>query len=482
MECIMQNAVLSRAWIIALVVLLMIVACSDDESTPVSPPDEPTTYRVLYDANGADAGEAPVDSDRYEAGDVAVVAGPGTLSRTGHVFAAWAHNEAGDGTHVVAGATLTMGAADLELFAVWEEESSEPGGWDPTRGAWDYLGGAAGAASAGAAVEYCRFDLDPAGQPVAAYHLTSPGGEEPSQQVARWNGSTFDVLGGSPVLMHGVRWFFDIACDGAGHVWMITTTSQDDGVVTRHDGEAWSLPEYMTDDNTTYQPAITLDQDGRPMLAFRYRPQDTSLLGVRRWDGTLWQAYPDLVTTTDNNLAMAVIDDEPWVMYANNLQYGHVVRHVEGSGWLAVGASPMHPSNSVNSYAMAVDSQGQPWVVYRQGGDVHVRWFDGEDWVAMDTAQLRDVVDVSSTPDTMDIVLVDDVPVICFVSTESPRGIRVLARADDTWVPLAGVEPTAARGARFPQLRLGADGCIFLAHRDIDAGGAMSIQVYTPGD
>ena len=477
----MHSIARSVACLFAALFLLTAGACSDDSATAPDPSDETTTHRLYYQGNGADAGTAPVDTTGYETGATAIVATAGTLTRTDHVFDGWNTEADGAGTAHAPGDTVVMGDADITLYATWAAEQTEPDGWDPTLGSWAYLSNA-GAASSGEAVNYCRIALDTAGEPVAAFTLVSPGFAIPTQQAVHWNGSSFTALGGSPDLVQDVRRFFDLTCDADDRIWIATTDGSDNGRVYCYESDAWSTPYEVTSDAYTFQAAFTLDQTGAPVLALRTRPSGVQTLAVLRRVGTQWTALPGLETGLDNNLAIAMINDEPYVMYANPMQYGHVTRHVTGAGWQAVGASPMHPSNSVNSYAMTVDSQGRPWVVYRQGGDVYVRWFDGTDWVAVDTEALENIVDTSSWPETMDIVLIDDVPVIAFKTTTGARGIRVMAYVDEAWVNLAGLTTVGPSGSHYPQLAVADDGVIYLGYSDADAGGAMSIQAYTPAD
>ncbi len=477
----MHSIARAAACLLALLLLLFAGACSNDSTTAPEPSDETTTYRLYYQGNGADAGTAPVDTTGYETGATAIVATAGTLTRTDHTFDGWNTAADGSGTAYATGSTVVMGNADITLYARWEAEQTGPDGWDPTLGSWAYLS-TAGAASSDEAVDYCRIVLDTAGEPVAAYTLASPGFEVPTQQAVHWNGSSFAALGGSSDLGQNVRRFFDLTCDADDRIWIATTDGSDNGRIYCYENNAWSTPYQATNDGYTFQAAFTLDQAGAPVLALRTRPSGVQTLAVMRLAGTQWTAFPGLETGFDNNLAIAMIDDEPYVMYANSMQYGHVTRYVTGTGWQAVGASPMHPSNSVNSYAMAVDSQGQPWVIYRQGGDVHVRWFDGTDWIVVDTEALENIVDTSSWPDTMDIALIDDVPVIAFKTTAGARGLRVMAYVDEAWVNLAGVTTVGTAGSHYPQLAVTDDGVIYLGYSDADAGGAMSIKAYTPAD
>ncbi|MFX3636379.1 MAG: beta strand repeat-containing protein, partial [Candidatus Pristimantibacillus sp.] len=77
------------------------------------------TYKVLYNGNGSTGGTAPTDSGTYETGASATVLGKGSLLRTGYMFAGWNTAANGSGTSYTAGATLTMGVANVTLYAQW---------------------------------------------------------------------------------------------------------------------------------------------------------------------------------------------------------------------------------------------------------------------------------------------------------------------------------------------------------------------------
>ncbi len=86
------------------------------------PDASPTaTYTVAYDGNGNTSGSVPVDTHRYTEGQTATALEPGDLSRTGFAFAGWTTNPdvVGASASHAAGATWTMGAADVTLYAVW---------------------------------------------------------------------------------------------------------------------------------------------------------------------------------------------------------------------------------------------------------------------------------------------------------------------------------------------------------------------------
>ncbi|MED1861831.1 InlB B-repeat-containing protein, partial [Brevibacillus reuszeri] len=83
--------------------------------TPVQAP----AYTVTYNGNGETSGTAPTDTGSYEQGDIVTVLGSGTLTKTGYTFAGWNTAANGSGTSYAAGSTLTMGTANVILYAQW---------------------------------------------------------------------------------------------------------------------------------------------------------------------------------------------------------------------------------------------------------------------------------------------------------------------------------------------------------------------------
>ena len=86
-------------------------------STTTSPP---ATYTVTYDGNNSTGGAAPVDSKSYKQGQTVTVLGnTGNLVRADYTFSGWNTKANGSGTGYSAGATFTMGSANLTLYAQW---------------------------------------------------------------------------------------------------------------------------------------------------------------------------------------------------------------------------------------------------------------------------------------------------------------------------------------------------------------------------
>jgi uncharacterized repeat protein (TIGR02543 family) len=78
------------------------------------------TYTITYNGNGSTGGNVPTDSNSYaENATVTVLGNTGSLVKTGKTFADWNTAADGSGTSYAAGATFTMGMANLTLYAQW---------------------------------------------------------------------------------------------------------------------------------------------------------------------------------------------------------------------------------------------------------------------------------------------------------------------------------------------------------------------------
>jgi uncharacterized repeat protein (TIGR02543 family) len=78
------------------------------------------TYTATYNANGATGGSVPTDGNSYLQGAIVTLLGnTGTLLKTGFAFAGWNTKPDGSGTSYAAGATFSMGTANVSLYVVW---------------------------------------------------------------------------------------------------------------------------------------------------------------------------------------------------------------------------------------------------------------------------------------------------------------------------------------------------------------------------
>ena len=76
-------------------------------------------YFVIYNANGADVGTPPTDTNRYLEGTTVTVLNGGTLDLAGNTWIGWNTRADGSGTSYKAGSTMIMPANDVVLYAQW---------------------------------------------------------------------------------------------------------------------------------------------------------------------------------------------------------------------------------------------------------------------------------------------------------------------------------------------------------------------------
>ncbi|BAU26313.1 putative repeat protein (TIGR02543 family) [Aneurinibacillus soli] len=78
------------------------------------------TFAVTYDGNRSDGGSVPSDSNEYQQGGQATVLdNTGKLTKTGYTFAGWNTQADGKGTDYAAASKLTLGSANVTLYAKW---------------------------------------------------------------------------------------------------------------------------------------------------------------------------------------------------------------------------------------------------------------------------------------------------------------------------------------------------------------------------
>ena len=83
-------------------------------------PSDNLTYTVTYDGNTAGSGSVPTNTNQYSYSNTLTIAtNSGSLAKTGYTFAGWNTAPNGSGTSYAASSTLTMGLANVTLYAQW---------------------------------------------------------------------------------------------------------------------------------------------------------------------------------------------------------------------------------------------------------------------------------------------------------------------------------------------------------------------------
>ena len=101
---------------------LLLTACPAEPPGDEESAEDPVTYTVTYDGSGAGSDDPPDDGNAYEEGaEVTVLGNTGGLEKSGYTFTGWNTATDGSGDAYTEGDTFTMSAADVTLYASWED-------------------------------------------------------------------------------------------------------------------------------------------------------------------------------------------------------------------------------------------------------------------------------------------------------------------------------------------------------------------------
>lgn len=188
------------------------------------------------------------------------------------------------------------------------------------------------------------------------------------------------ALNGEPVLIHGEY----RRTDGVNQTWL-TYRAWDEA------GKTWSRTPPVNDlRQFSRSPAVALNAQDQPVVAFLQGEVLQTQLLVKRWNGTAWEALggtlnrgnpsyltaPRLVLGTQDHPTVA------WTEDVAGLDILHAARW-DGTRWQPLGGRISRTSAS--QVALALDGQGRPalaWVEERgDQGQLHLARWDGRAWV-----------------------------------------------------------------------------------------------------
>jgi hypothetical protein len=149
-------------------------------------------------------------------------------------------------------------------------------------------------------------------------------------------------------------------------------------------------------------PQLAIDSVGRAVLAWTDTSSGLAQIYVRRFDGAVWQelgglsaqaggisnssagaSAPALALDTDGNPMLAWVDSASGVAEI-------VVARLNGSTWQNLGTVPTHPGTlgvfgAASAPVIASDAFGWPIVAWQQDvmgdGEIMLRRFDGSNWI-----------------------------------------------------------------------------------------------------
>ncbi len=303
--------------------------------------------------------------------------------------------------------------------------------------------------------------VDPAGRVLVAWSEDGTGGWNPEIYLERFDGSTWEELGGSAT--------------GGG-------VSGIGGGVTGT--PAWS-----------YEPEVVVGDDGSPIVAWQEWTPGNAEIYLRRWDGAGWRSLGETargeatVSRTDSRSSAptVVLDDAQRPVLAWwDVDGDHVIRatRYDGTGWTAEAYPAIDTGVPTNfgweQYppALVLDGAGDPIVAWADNESAtHVDRWNGVAWERLGGGPV-------GTGDWQVSLAVDSVgPIVAYSPYVDPRReIHVMRWESGAWSPLDGVGGDIAgtdAWSQQPRLAVTSDDRVVVAWQEGDLnGGEIALKVW----
>ena len=133
-------------------------------------------------------------------------------------------------------------------------------------------------------------------------------------------------------------------------------------------------------------PSLALDAQGRPTVAFLQASSGFKLV-VKRWTGETWELRGTPGSLGARNPKVALTPDGGAVVAVVENIVGVTVRQRSNAGWVDLGSSVSTPGAFVDTLDLAVDSQGNPWVLWSEddagGQRLGLKRWSGTGWTSV---------------------------------------------------------------------------------------------------
>jgi len=345
--------------------------------------------------------------------------------------------------------------------------------WDG--GTWNLVGGA-GDLSAGS-VGFIEIAVDGAGLPVVDFQDAGAGD---SFVAVRWSGATWDPIL-TPGLSYGTAIATRLTRDDLGALFMGYIDEGIHGKPFLFEVLGTSSAIYgqagFSDGHAGF-PSMDLDPDGDPVVVYRDETQG-GRASVKQWNGTDWEVvgapgfsdgaidHPDIAVDATGTIYVAYSDISH--------SFAITVETFDGSSWAPLGA-PNFSDGLTNFISMDLDASGRPVVSYRDyahGDGVTVERWDGTNWVEVGAKGFSGGL-ANYTSLVMDA---SDNPVVAFVDGTAGNRASVMQWDGSAWnhVGAAGV---SANAARHTSLRIDGSGNLFLAFQELTGTSEATVLTW----
>ena len=272
---------------------------------------------------------------------------------------------------------------------------------------WVQLGGPLDTDEANIA-ERAYISTGPQGVPFVVWHESI--NNKTNIFVKRWNGNNWVNVGASLNMdptQNALNAKLVVGSDGNPIVvWheLFPSKSDLDVFVKRWNGSSWQTlggPLGIDPLKRARNAGIALDSHNNPVISwyeFTSPDETTQTIYAKHWTGIAWEQLGSHLDFNENQIAhgpMVAIDskDVPYVAwYEVTTTVGPrkddvFVKRWNGSNWEQVGSSlDVMTDNDANNPSIAIDSDNAPVVSWSEEGDIRVKRWNGLNWVALGNA------------------------------------------------------------------------------------------------
>lgn len=334
------------------------------------------------------------------------------------------------------------GSADLSLQVV--------------EGQWQQLGGALDN-NVNDYIDQGSTAVDAFGNPIVAFSEFSGSGAD-ILLVKRWNGSAWELLGGSSGLnvkgsvQHAISLVIDHNANPVV-AWAEWSSSANYVYIKRWDGVTWNLLGGGTVGQTgsSYAVSMGIDANNNPMVAF---PNFNQNIVVMRLNGSSWtQIGQPLSLLPSYDLSLAVnTAGNPVVAWEQNNASAREIRvgRWNGTSWEPMGSAALNAgySSLVDCPSLAIDKNNRTVVAWNEGNSIYAKRWSGSAWNSIGDAVTTESINGYTGSDYVELDSAGN-PVVVFI-TEDP-GLSVYAKRwnGTAWVDMGDMLDIQAPGITY---------------------------------
>jgi hypothetical protein len=405
--------------------------------------------------------------------------------------------------------SVTLGTPTAPLTDLAGNGVTSSTAWTFSVPAWLPLGGALSAVAGNTSAENVTMKVDKNGNPVVAWAEYDASSVK-NIYIRRWNGTTWDDLGG-PLHAFSGNTSADrpaMVINSDNHIYLVWDEFQYDGTSINLQGLKWNgtwelVPAFdsVSGTNQRTHAAVTLASSNTPVVVSTTSVGGVGYLDPRFWLNTYYGAWttnfgieqPTSSFHDARNAQIATVvaknsDVVAYDVYSNALGIrGIAVQKSPSSTTLLGGQVVTSPAKGTATQpALVLDGADKPYIAWQEcpsgsaqaGCIIHAALWTGAAWQPMGNS-----VSVDSTDNTTPALVMgnDGKPIVAWSGFASPeRSIWVSRWTGSNWQPL-GAPLSAATGlstASFkPALTLDKNGQPLVAWHESD-GTVSNIHVY----